>query len=88
MLTLYFLYHIAVTVGFEPVDYVVDENNGTVTVHVIFVSGTLEREICFQFSTVPGSAGLVLCRITRRLSIIVEPSPPHHHHFSSTLAGN
>jgi len=38
---------------------VVDENNETVAVHVIIVSGTLEREICFQFSTFPGSAGMV-----------------------------
>ena len=51
------LFDIAVTVGFEPVDYVVDENNGTVTVHEIIISGTLEREICLQLSTVPGNAG-------------------------------
>ena len=59
MVACYFLFHIAVTVGFEPVDYVVNENNETVAVHVIIVSGTLEREICFQFSTFPGSAGMV-----------------------------
>ena len=59
--TLCFLYYIAVTVGFEPVDYVVDENNGTVTVHEIITSGTLEREICLQLSTVTGSAGIVPC---------------------------
>ena len=58
---LYFFYHLAVTVGFEPVNYVVDENNGTVTVHEIITSGTLEREICLQLSTVTGSAGMVPC---------------------------
>ena len=35
-----------------------DENNETVTVHVIIITGTLEREICLQFSTVPGNAGM------------------------------
>ena len=39
----------------------VDENNGTVTVHEIIITGTLEREICLKFSTVPGTAGMVPC---------------------------
>ena len=68
-----FIFHIAVTVGFEPPDYVVDENNGTVTVHAIIISGTLEREICLQFSTVTGSAGMVPCICKSNLKI-------NHHH--------
>jgi len=50
------LSHIGVTIGFEQTNESVAEDVGTVSVHAIIISGTLERELCVVISPVPGSA--------------------------------
>jgi len=51
-----------VTIGFVQTNESVAEDVGTVSVHAIIISGTLERELCVVISPVPGSAlGMVLC---------------------------
>ena len=50
------IFHIEVTFGFEPVHYSVNEDAGTVTLFVVLLDGSLEREVNLQFSTVEGTA--------------------------------
>ena len=45
-----------VTIGFQPENYTVNEVDGSVSVGVFLLSGTLEREVTVQFSTISGSA--------------------------------
>ena len=44
------------TIGFDPEEYVVSENDGSVTLIVRLISGVLEREIVVDFETTPGTA--------------------------------
>ena len=49
--------------GFGPVQYRVSEGAGSVTLFVVLLEGTLEREVSLQFSIVEGTAmasGIVL----------------------------
>ena len=39
------------TVGFDPLEYVVSENDGNITLNVRLLSGTLERDIVIDFNT-------------------------------------
>ena len=51
-----------VTIGFNQTEESVAENAGTVTIHVIIISGTLERELCVEIVPESGSAsGMALC---------------------------
>ena len=43
-------------VGFQPVDYEVNENEGSVTLTVLLLDGVLEREVTVFFETSPGTA--------------------------------
>ena len=47
---------LVVTIGFSPVNYSVNEVDGSVTLFAMLLSGTLEREVSVQFSTVDASA--------------------------------
>ena len=42
--------------GFDTVQYRVNEGAGSVTLFVVLLEGTLEREVNLQFSTVEGTA--------------------------------
>ena len=44
------------TIGFDPEEYVVSENDGSVTLMVRLISGVLEREVIVDFETSPGTA--------------------------------
>jgi hypothetical protein len=46
----------AVTIGFDPADYTVNEADGSVTLMVRLLNGVLEREVVVDFETTPGSA--------------------------------
>ena len=46
----------AVTVGFSQMNYTVNEVDSSVTLLAMLLSGTLEREVTVQFSTVTASA--------------------------------
>ena len=46
----------AVTIGFDPDDYTVNETDGSVTLMVRLISGILERDVIVNFETTPGSA--------------------------------
>ena len=48
--------HIEVTFGFDPVQYRVNEDAGTVTLFVMLLDGSLEKEVNLQFSIVEGTA--------------------------------
>jgi len=55
------LFPIGVTIGFAQTIESVAEDVGTVSIHAIIISGTLERELCVVISPVLGSAlGMVL----------------------------
>ena len=45
-----------VTIGFNPVDYSVNEPDGQVTLSFEVLMGTLEREVTVRFMTQPDSA--------------------------------
>ena len=45
-----------ITVGFNPVDYTVNEADGEVLLNVEVLSGTLERSVEIFFGTSPGTA--------------------------------
>jgi len=50
-----------VTIGFVQTNESVAEDVGTVSIHAVIISGTLERELCVVISPVLGSAlGMVL----------------------------
>ena len=49
-------FHIGARFGFGPVQYTVSESAGSVTLFVMLLEGTLEREVNLQFSTVGGTA--------------------------------
>ena len=51
-----FFFHIGARFGFDPVQYRVNEGAGSVTLFVVLLEGTLEREINLQFTTVKGTA--------------------------------
>ena len=44
------------TIGFNPVDYMVNEVDGSVTLFVEVLDGTLERSVTVLFFTTPGTA--------------------------------
>ncbi len=46
----------AVTIGFDPTEYAVNEADGSVTLRVRILDGVLEREVVVDFETTPGSA--------------------------------
>ena len=46
----------AVTIGFDPEEYFVNEADGSVSLTVRLISGVLEREAVVSFETSPGSA--------------------------------
>ena len=46
----------AVTIGFDPNTYTVNEPDGSVILMVHLISGVLEREVIVNFETSPGSA--------------------------------
>lgn len=52
------------TVGFDPLEYVVSENDGNITLNVYLFSGILERDIIIDFNTpdddTATSAGAIL----------------------------
>ena len=48
--------HIGARFGFDPVQYRVNEGAGSVTLFVVLLEGTLEREVNLQFTTVEGTA--------------------------------
>ena len=47
---------IAVTIGFVPEEYLVNETDGSVVLMVHLIDGVLEREAVVSFETSPGSA--------------------------------
>ena len=49
-------FHIEARFGFGPAQYRVIESAGSVTLIVVLLEGTLEREVNLQFSTVEGTA--------------------------------
>ena len=44
------------TIGFDPEEYVVSENDGSVTLMVRHINGVLEREVIVNFNTESVSA--------------------------------
>ena len=66
------MFHIAVTIGFNETGESVEENAGNVTIHVIIISGTLERELCVEIIPESGSAsGMALVAVNLRGAEIV-----------------
>ena len=55
-LLLFTFFHIGARFGFDPVQYRVNEGAGLVTLFVVLLEGTLEREVNMQFSTVKETA--------------------------------
>ncbi len=51
-----FIFCSEVTVGFNPETYIVNEADGSVTLNVEVLEGTLERSVTVLFDTSPGSA--------------------------------
>ena len=47
---------VEVVVGFDPTEYEVDEDDGSVTLTVRLISGVLERNVTVFFQTGPGTA--------------------------------
>ena len=47
---------VEVVVGFDPTEYEVDEDDGSVTLTVHLISGVLERNVTVFFQTGPGNA--------------------------------
>ena len=45
------------TIGFDPESYIVGEADGSATLTVRLISGTLERNVTVFFETNPGTAG-------------------------------
>ena len=64
-------FHIGVRFGFGPVQYTVNESAGLVTLFVVLLEGTLEREVNLQYSTVEGTAtesGIVINDSTYKIA--------------------
>ena len=53
---LLFLVSTAARIGFERTEYVVDEGDGSVTVVVRVLDGTLSGDVEVEFNTIDGSA--------------------------------
>lgn len=47
---------IEVTIGFQPEEYTVAENDGAVTLFVVLLAGSLERNVSVDLQTIPGTA--------------------------------
>ena len=50
------IFNLDVTIGFQPVDYAVNENAGTVTISVQVLRGQLARSVEVDFNTEDGTA--------------------------------
>ena len=53
---IFFFFTIAVTIGFRPQNYTVNEEDGSVTFTILLISGTLERDVTVPFFTSSGTA--------------------------------
>ena len=49
-------FHIEARFGFGSVQYTVSEGDGSITLFVVLLEGTLEREVSLEFSTTEGTA--------------------------------
>ena len=57
-MSFYFVYllFLGVTIGFQPVSYTVQEEDGFATVTVAVLQGTLARDVLVEFETTTGTA--------------------------------
>ena len=47
---------IEVTIGFQPEEYTVAENDGAITLFVVLLAGSLQRNVSVDLQTIPGTA--------------------------------
>ena len=47
---------IEVTLGFQPEEYTVAESDGAITLFVVLLAGSLERNVSVDLQTIPGTA--------------------------------
>ena len=47
---------IEVTIGFQPEEYTVAESDGAITLFVVLLAGSLERNVSVDLQTIPGTA--------------------------------